>query len=271
MGDLGWLDETYPELRAAPPWVMAEMVEATPELARPTLAAPEAEAVAAAVLQAAAAGRPIVAVGCGTSLHGAMAVADLLEEALGLAGRPAPVEARDALEAALAPRVRGGAVGISHDGGTPATRLALSAAAATGARTALITHRPDGGVAGPAERGGWAGLHPGTTRADLARAAVEGVLFAVGAATALLAGPADEPVVLTGGGARSVVVQQLVADVLRRPVRHLRLRSASAVGAAVLAGRGVGLDVVPRRDTGPLLEPRPDARLDAAQRRWGER
>ena len=47
------------------------------------------------------------------------------------------------------------------------------------------------------------------------------------------------------------VVQQLLADVLRRPVRHLPLRSASAVGAAVLAGRGIGLDVVPRREVGP--------------------
>jgi xylulokinase len=125
-----------------------------------------------------------------------------------------------------------------------------------------------GGVAGPDERGGWSGLQPGTTRADLARAAVEGVVFAVGAAADLLAGPADGPVVLTGGGARSGVVRQLVADVLRRPVRHQRLRSASAVGGAVLAGRGVGLDVVPRREADPLLEPRTDPELAAALERW---
>jgi xylulokinase len=124
-------------------------------------------------------------------------------------------------------------------------------------------------VAGPDERGGWTGLQPGTTRADLARAAVEGVVFAVGAAVDLLDAPDDgAPVVLTGGGARSAVVQQLVADVLRRPVRHLRLRSASAVGAAVLAGRGIGLDVVPQRDLGPLLEPHPDAGLAGARERW---
>ncbi|TFV70770.1 carbohydrate kinase [Blastococcus sp. CT_GayMR19] len=126
-----------------------------------------------------------------------------------------------------------------------------------------------GGVAGPADRGGWTGLQPGTTRADLARAAVEGVVFAVGAAVGLLEAPDDGgPVVLTGGGARSAVVQQLLADVLRRPVRHLRQRSASAVGAAVLAGRGIGLDVRPQRDLGPLLEPRPGAGLDDALERW---
>jgi xylulokinase len=125
-----------------------------------------------------------------------------------------------------------------------------------------------GGVAGPDERGGWSGLHTGTTPADLARAAVEGVAFAVGAAVDLLDAPEDGPAVLTGGGARSGVVQQVLADVLGRPVRHLPSRSSSAVGAAVLAGRGVGLDVVPRRDAGPLVEPRPDPELRAARERW---
>ena len=149
----------------------------------------------------------------------------------------------------------------------------FDAAAAVPAGAGGVGFRPflsgeRGGVAGPGERGGWTGLHPGTTRADLARAAVEGVVFAVGAASELLDRPAHGPVVLTGGGARSVVVQQLVADVLRRPVRYLRLRSASAVGAAVLAGRGVGIDVVPEREAGPLVEPRPSAGLLAAVERW---
>jgi xylulokinase len=125
-----------------------------------------------------------------------------------------------------------------------------------------------GGVAAPADRGGWTGLHPGTTRADLARAAVEGVVFAVAAAVGLLEGAGEGPVVVTGGGARAGVVQQLLADVLRRPVRHLPLRSASAVGAAVLAGQGIGLDVVPRREFGPLLEPQRSAALDDALERW---
>jgi xylulokinase len=115
-----------------------------------------------------------------------------------------------------------------------------------------------GGVAGPDDRGGWTGLHPGTTRADLARAAVEGVLAAVGTAFGLLEVPADDrPVVLTGGGGRSALVQQVLADVLRRPVQHVRVRSASAVGAAMLAGRGAGVDVVPQWEAGPVVEPRP--------------
>ncbi|WP_104526325.1 FGGY family carbohydrate kinase [Blastococcus atacamensis] len=113
-----------------------------------------------------------------------------------------------------------------------------------------------GGVAGPEDRGGWDGLGASTTRAHLARAAVEGVVRAVGAAAALLDVPDDgAPVVLTGGGARSALVQHLLADELRRPVRHLALRSASAIGAALLAASAVGLEVVPDRAPGPLVEP----------------
>lgn len=126
-----------------------------------------------------------------------------------------------------------------------------------------------GGVAGPDDRGGWTGLHPGATRADLARAAVEGVVFAVAAAWQLLDVPDDgAPVVLTGGGARSDVVAQLLADVLGRPVRYLRLRSASAIGAAMLAGRGTGADVVPRRRPDPDRDPRPAPALADAMGRW---
>jgi xylulokinase len=137
----------------------------------------------------------------------------------------------------------------------------FEAAAASPVGAGGVVFRPflageRGGVAGPDDRGGWAGLHPGTTRADLARAAVEGVVSAVAGAFGLLGVPADgHPVVLTGGGGRSAVVQQALADVLGRPVRHVRVRSASAVGAAMLAGRGTGADVVPGWAAGPLVEP----------------
>ncbi len=137
---------------------------------------------------------------------------------------------------------------------------ASAPAGAGGVRFSPYLGGERGGVAGPDDRAAWTGLNPGTTRADLARSAVEGVVGAVGAAFALLAVPDDgAPVVLTGGGARSALVQQLLADVLRRPVRHVRVRSASAVGAAMLAGRGIGVDVVPRWDAGPLVEPRSTA------------
>jgi xylulokinase len=130
--------------------------------------------------------------------------------------------------------------------------LASSApAGAGGVRFAPFLTGERGGVAGPDDRGAWSGLGAGTTRADLARAAVEGVVDVVGEAAELL-GPVDGPVVLSGGGGRVPLVRQLLADALRRAVTWLPLRSASAIGAAVLAGRGIGMDVVPR------MEPRPD-------------
>lgn len=149
----------------------------------------------------------------------------------------------------------------------------VAAAASVPAGAGGVVFRPfltgeRGGVAGPDDRGGWTGVHAATTRADLARAAVEGVVFAVRAASELLADSGQEPVLLTGGATRSGVVVQLFADVLDRPVRALRLRSASAVGAAMLAGRGVGLDVAPQRSAGPLVEPAPAPGLAAALARW---
>jgi xylulokinase len=126
-----------------------------------------------------------------------------------------------------------------------------------------------GGVAGPSARGSWSGLSADTTRADLARAALEGVVFAVAAGLDLLGGPGPgEMVVVTGGGARDAVVQQLLADVLGRPVQYVQVRSASAAGAAVLAARGVGLEIVPQRRPGPVVEPREVPALGAARGRW---
>jgi xylulokinase len=149
----------------------------------------------------------------------------------------------------------------------------IDAAASVPAGAGGVVFRPfltgeRGTVAGPDDRGSWTGLGAATTRADLARAALEGVAFAVRAAFDLLDGTDSEPVLLTGGATRSAVVAQLMADALGRPVRPLGLRSASAVGAAVLAGRGAGLDVDPQRGAGAVVEPRPDPGLADAVARW---
>jgi glutamine---fructose-6-phosphate transaminase (isomerizing) len=131
---------------------MEEMVAAEPALARALLGSPPdgVAALAGAVREAYDAGLPVTVVGCGTSEHGAMAVAALLDAALG-GGWPNAAVARQALEAAERPQRGGICIGLSHDGGTRATTLALEAAAAGGARTALITARPGGSASGPAE------------------------------------------------------------------------------------------------------------------------
>ncbi|WP_369139895.1 FGGY family carbohydrate kinase [Modestobacter versicolor] len=125
-----------------------------------------------------------------------------------------------------------------------------------------------GGVAGPDARGGWTGLSADTTRADLARAALEGVVCAVAAALDLLGPAGDGQVVLTGGGARDAGVQQLLADVLGRPVQHVQVRSASAVGAAVLAARGVGWAVTPVRAGDPVVAPDGSGAAAGVRERW---
>jgi xylulokinase len=127
----------------------------------------------------------------------------------------------------------------------------FAAAAGAPAGAGGVVFRPfltgeRGGVTGPADRGSWTGLSAGTTRADLARAAVEGVVAALGGAARLLGGRGDGEVVLTGGGGRAAVVRTVLAEVLDRPVNWRPLRSASATGAALLAARGVGLEVSPR-------------------------
>src|SRR6195952_2042813 len=141
--DRSWHTSAFPELRDGPPWVMQEMIESQPGLAAPIAAAPGAETMATALRQAAEAGDPLVVVGCGPSGPGALAVAALLDEALGGAGFKARVECRQSLDAALDPRAGGFCLGISHDGSTRATILALEAARETGAVTATIGARDD--------------------------------------------------------------------------------------------------------------------------------
>jgi glucosamine--fructose-6-phosphate aminotransferase (isomerizing) len=131
---------------------MEEMMAAQPAVVRDLLDAPPegVGALAGTVREAYDAGLPVTMVGCGTSEHGAMAMAELIAAALG-GGWPAPVVARQSLDAAEHPQRGGVCVGVSHDGGTRATTLALEAAAAAGARTALVTARPGGTASGPAE------------------------------------------------------------------------------------------------------------------------
>jgi glutamine---fructose-6-phosphate transaminase (isomerizing) len=147
-----WHTDEFPELRSGPPWVTEEMVAAQPTLARQMLSSPpEGRAdVVAAIRAAVDAGEPVSVVGCGTSEHGALAIAALVDEAVGRGGWPPAVEARQSLDAAERPQRGGVCIGVSHDGGTRATTLALEAAAAAGAVTALVTNRPGGSASGPA-------------------------------------------------------------------------------------------------------------------------
>ena len=147
-----WAGSEMPSKRDGPPFHMTEMIEAEPALASRILrrlVAPGSGAAkaASAIRETAQRGRPILVTGCGTSEHGALAVAEVLREAMRAAGLPwqlgqagAPVSVQ-AFEAALDDGLTEDSlvIGISHEGGTWATNLVLERAAAAGARLALIT------------------------------------------------------------------------------------------------------------------------------------
>jgi glucosamine--fructose-6-phosphate aminotransferase (isomerizing) len=150
-----WAYTGQPSHRAGPPYHMTEMIEAEPALAGRLLrrdpAANGAASLAAAIRDAATAGEPVILTGCGTSEHGAQGAAEILREALRVAGfGGAVVLADQALEVSLDPPAGGLVIGISHEGGTGATNAALAASRAAGARTALVTasrRSPGGAIA----------------------------------------------------------------------------------------------------------------------------
>lgn len=91
-------------------------------------------------------------------------------------------------------------------------------------------------------RGLIAGLTLSSTRADVARAILEGLALDLCANLAALEA-ADVPVTelrCVGGGAKSAVGLQLKADVTGREVITLRQREAACLGAAILAGVASG-------------------------------
>jgi fructoselysine-6-P-deglycase FrlB-like protein len=136
-----------PSVREGPPYHMTEMIAAEPFIARrilDRLADPHGPAgqLAGAIGQAASAGEPIVVTGCGTSEHAALAMVEILTEAIraaGMHGGVGSVIAAQAFELALDPPSRGLVIGVSHEGGTGATNRAIAGAAAGGATTAMIT------------------------------------------------------------------------------------------------------------------------------------
>jgi glycerol kinase len=94
-------------------------------------------------------------------------------------------------------------------------------------------------------RGALGGLTLAAGRAQIARAALEGVAFRVREVfdhVHALAERAPPPALgVDGGLAGSDVFLQIQADLLGRPVRRHAIREATACGAAICAGRGAGV------------------------------
>ena len=94
----------------------------------------------------------------------------------------------------------------------------------------------------PEARGTLLGLTAAHGRGELVRAVMEGVVFATHDAASAVAdtGAAPERIVVAGGGSRSPLWLQMIADVHGRPVTPLVTADQSAVGAAMLAAAGTG-------------------------------
>ena len=240
-----WAASSAPPVRSGPPYIMDEMIAAEPALAERLFwllgrADGAASRLAAEVKAAAAAGAPIVATGCGTSEHGAMAIAAILTDALRTAGRPASVTAAQAFEAALDPQDGGLLIGVSHEGGTAATLRAMDAARARGARVGLIT---------VSERA------PGAAHADVVVATGEqdqSWCHTVGYLSPVLAGAALGGLV-SGIPPEVGVVRDLLFEGANRPDAAESLAAALA-GADRLLVVGSGVDLVSARELALKIE-----------------
>jgi xylulokinase len=95
----------------------------------------------------------------------------------------------------------------------------------------------------PLARGAFVGLTSRHTRAHLTRAVLEGVAFGLRDSLELLhaMGLADHAEArITGGGSRSELWRQVVADVLDLRVASMETAEGAAFGAAILASVGAG-------------------------------
>ncbi len=96
--------------------------------------------------------------------------------------------------------------------------------------------------ADPLARGAFVGLTLRSGKAHMARAIMEGVAYGLNDSLSILRNlhvPIEE-IRITGGGARSAVWRQIIADVFQKPLVGLAVDEGPALGAALLAGAGCG-------------------------------
>jgi glutamine---fructose-6-phosphate transaminase (isomerizing) len=238
-----WAGSEMPSHRGGPPFHMTEMIEAEPAFAErllTRLAAPDGAAarLAGAIRTAAEGGSPIIVTGCGTSEHGAQGITEILREALASAGHPArPGEAGtpvavQAFEVSLERAVGGrGAlvIGVSHEGGTWATNLALERAKRAGATVAIVT------VSARSPGASLADIVITTDEQDQSWCHTIGYLSPILAATAVaghLSGSSVDP-----AAARSLLAAALASDAVR--VTERIADAQSGIERMIVVGSGV--------------------------------
>lgn len=108
-------------------------------------------------------------------------------------------------------------------------------------------------------RGTFLGLDAGTTQEDMSRAVLEGVAMSARQLLTAVGTAADttlDPVMITGGGARSDLWAQTHADVLSRPVHRVRAPDSAVLGAALLGAVAAAVhpDVVTAAEAAVAVE-----------------
>ncbi len=235
------LPDGFPELRPGPPWVTEEMVAAEPDLVEPLWRAGDepARALAAAVDRALVAGEPVCVVGCGTSEHGAMAIAALLRDAVRWAPGAWLIASRQAFEAALDPWP-GVCLAVSHEAGTRATIAALAAARARGAATGLVTATPAGPAAAHADH---VLATPVVDRAWCHTVGYLSPLLAGALLASRVGGVAIDPARLAGHLARSSAQAAAQAGSVAEALCGCALLECSGSGVDAITAREVALKI----------------------------
>ena len=139
-------------------------------------------------------------------------------------------------------------VSLAENEGVDAYEIITQAASEVPAGSEGVVHIPHFVGAGapnwnPHSRGIFAGLAIGHSRSHLIRAILEGVCYEIRTNLEVMRelGLPSREIRVTGGAARSETWMQIQADILRTPVVRVQMEEATALGAAILAFRGIGV------------------------------
>jgi len=125
-------------------------------------------------------------------------------------------------------------------------------------------------------RGTLIGLTRGTSRAQIVRAALEGIAYRTRDVVDAMVSDTGRPVSrikVDGGASANTFLMQFLADILQTEVLVAAIPEATALGAALMAGLGAGIwqnetDLAALWRAGRTYSPQPLPDLDARYRQW---
>lgn len=108
----------------------------------------------------------------------------------------------------------------------------------------------------PYARGVLFGLSLSTERKDIARSMMEGTGFALKQTMKIWEenGVKSEKLTISGGGAMSKIWPQIISDILQQALYPLNINETETLGAALLAGMGIGIIKDPKEVTSNMID-----------------